>query len=112
MHIKILGPGCGNCHTLEHCTREALTELGLTAEITAVTDYPTIAGYGVMNTPRPRHRRPRRPHRPRTHHRPHPGTAHIGVTGHDRIRRVQARPRSRPCQYRAGSPYRLSSHMS
>lgn len=51
MHIKILGPGCGNCHTLEHCTREALTELGLTAEITAVTDYPTIAGYGVMNTP-------------------------------------------------------------
>jgi small redox-active disulfide protein 2 len=51
VHIKILGPGCGNCHALERRTREALAGLGLTAEITAVTDYPTIAGYGVMSTP-------------------------------------------------------------
>jgi small redox-active disulfide protein 2 len=51
VHIKILGPGCGNCHTLERRTREALTELGITAEVTAVTDYPTIAGYGVLSTP-------------------------------------------------------------
>ena len=51
MHIKILGPGCDNCHTLEQRTREALADLGATAEITAVTDYPSIAGYGVMSTP-------------------------------------------------------------
>lgn len=51
MHIKVLGPGCGNCHTLERRTRDALTELGITAEVTAVTDYATIAGYGVMSTP-------------------------------------------------------------
>jgi small redox-active disulfide protein 2 len=51
MHIKILGSGCANCHTLERLAREAVTELGLTAEITAVTDYPTIVGYGVMATP-------------------------------------------------------------
>jgi small redox-active disulfide protein 2 len=51
MHIKILGPGCDNCHTLERLTRETLADLGATAEITAVTDYPTIAGYGVMSTP-------------------------------------------------------------
>jgi small redox-active disulfide protein 2 len=51
MHIKILGSGCANCHTVEQLAREAVTELGLTAEITAVTDYPTIAGYGVMATP-------------------------------------------------------------
>ena len=51
MHIKILGPGCGNCHALERLTREALADLHTTAEITAVTDYPTIAGYGVMSTP-------------------------------------------------------------
>ncbi len=51
MHIKILGPGCGNCHALQHRTREALAELGITAEITTVTDYPTIVGYGVLSTP-------------------------------------------------------------
>ena len=51
MQVKILGSGCANCHTLERLTREALTDLGITAEVTAVTDYPTIAGYGVMSTP-------------------------------------------------------------
>lgn len=51
MHIKILGSGCANCHTLERLVREATADLGLTAEITAVTDYPTIVGYGVLATP-------------------------------------------------------------
>jgi small redox-active disulfide protein 2 len=51
MHIKILGSGCANCHTLERLAREAAADLGLTPEITAVTDYPTIVGYGVMTTP-------------------------------------------------------------
>jgi len=51
MNIKILGSGCTNCHTLEARTREAVTTLGLSAEIEAVTDYPTILGYGVMSTP-------------------------------------------------------------
>jgi small redox-active disulfide protein 2 len=51
MHVKILGPGCGNCHALERLTREALSDLGITADVAAVTDYPTIAGYGVMSTP-------------------------------------------------------------
>jgi small redox-active disulfide protein 2 len=51
MDIKILGSGCANCHTLEARTREALTELGLSAQVSAVTDYPSIVGYGVMNTP-------------------------------------------------------------
>ncbi|MDY7090090.1 MAG: thioredoxin family protein [Actinomycetota bacterium] len=51
MLIKILGPGCTNCHTLEKLTRDALTDLNLTAEVTSVTDYPTIVGYGVMSTP-------------------------------------------------------------
>jgi small redox-active disulfide protein 2 len=51
MHIKILGPGCANCHALERRTREAVADLGLAAEISAVTDYPTIVGYGVMSTP-------------------------------------------------------------
>jgi small redox-active disulfide protein 2 len=51
VHIKILGSGCANCHTLEARTREAVTHLGLTAEVEAVTDYATIVGYGVMSTP-------------------------------------------------------------
>ncbi len=51
MHIKILGPGCRNCATLEQRTHEALTELGVEAEVTKVTDYAEIAGYGVMKTP-------------------------------------------------------------
>ena len=51
MIIKILGPGCTNCKTLERVTREAVTTLGVDATIEKVTDYAAIAGYGVMSTP-------------------------------------------------------------
>jgi len=51
MIIKILGPGCTNCRNLERVTKEAIAELGLDATVEKVTDYPTIAGYGVMSTP-------------------------------------------------------------
>lgn len=51
MHVKILGPGCKNCHTLEARTRQALDQLGVNAEVESVTDYAAIAGYGVMKTP-------------------------------------------------------------
>ena len=51
MLIKILGSGCSNCAALERVTRDALTQLELDAQIEKVTDYPTIASYGVMSTP-------------------------------------------------------------
>ena len=51
MNIKILGSGCKNCVALERNTREALAEMDLDAEVTKVTDYPTIASYGIMKTP-------------------------------------------------------------
>ncbi len=51
MEIKILGPGCRNCATLEERTREAIADLSLDATITKVTDYGEIAAYGVMSTP-------------------------------------------------------------
>ncbi|MHB9861883.1 thioredoxin family protein [Streptomyces sp. YIM S03343] len=51
MIIKVLGPGCANCQTLEHHTREAVQELGLDATVEKVTDYAAIAGYGIMRTP-------------------------------------------------------------
>ncbi len=51
MIIKVLGPGCTNCTNLEKATRQAVADLGLDATIEKITDYPTIAGYGVMSTP-------------------------------------------------------------
>jgi small redox-active disulfide protein 2 len=51
MDIKVLGPGCRNCATLEQRTREALDALGRDATIDKVTDFAEIAGYGVMATP-------------------------------------------------------------
>ncbi|MFE9097373.1 thioredoxin family protein [Streptomyces sp. NPDC007264] len=51
MIIKVLGPGCANCRTLERHTEEAIRTLGLDATIEKVTDYAAIAGYGIMRTP-------------------------------------------------------------
>jgi small redox-active disulfide protein 2 len=51
MDIKVLGPGCNNCVTLENRTREALAELGEDATIEKVTDTAQIMGYGIMSTP-------------------------------------------------------------
>jgi small redox-active disulfide protein 2 len=51
MIVKILGPGCKNCANLERVTREAIDLLGVEATVEKVTDYPTIAAYGVMSTP-------------------------------------------------------------
>ena len=51
MLIKVLGPGCKNCTTLEKNVREALARLGVDAEVEKVTDYADIAGYGIMRTP-------------------------------------------------------------
>lgn len=51
MVVKILGPGCNNCKTLETRTRAALEELGLNATVEKVTDYPSILGYGATSTP-------------------------------------------------------------
>jgi small redox-active disulfide protein 2 len=51
MDVKVLGPGCRNCATLEANAREALDQLGLEASIEKVTDPVAIVGYGVMATP-------------------------------------------------------------
>lgn len=51
MDIKVLGPGCQNCQTLETRTRKVLDDLGLTASVDKVTDYSDIAAYGVVATP-------------------------------------------------------------
>ncbi len=51
MIIKVLGPGCTNCKNLERVTREALTELGIQADVEKVEDISTILGYGILSTP-------------------------------------------------------------
>jgi small redox-active disulfide protein 2 len=51
MEIKILGPGCPKCKTLEKVTRDAVTETGITATIEKVEDIVKIMTYNVMHTP-------------------------------------------------------------
>jgi small redox-active disulfide protein 2 len=51
MDIKILGPGCPNCHRVEKVTREVLTEMGVEATVTKVTDWKKITSYDIIGTP-------------------------------------------------------------
>ena len=51
MTIKVLGPGCANCKTLERRTKEALQDLNINATIEKVEAYEKIASYGLMRTP-------------------------------------------------------------
>jgi small redox-active disulfide protein 2 len=49
--IKVLGSGCANCKKLEALTRQAVSKLGLEAEVIKVTEYADIMKYNVMSTP-------------------------------------------------------------
>jgi small redox-active disulfide protein 2 len=51
MDIKVLGPGCKNCVSLEANTKAAIESLGMDAELEKVIDYAEIAKYGIMSTP-------------------------------------------------------------
>ncbi len=51
MHIKVLGPGCANCRTLEHRTLEAAEALHVNVTVEKVTDYQQIASYGILRAP-------------------------------------------------------------
>ncbi len=51
MEIKVLGPGCMNCKTLEKRVINAAAELDITADIQKVEDIADIMKFGVMSTP-------------------------------------------------------------
>lgn len=51
MKIEILGVGCPKCKQLTANTEAALKELGISAEISKVTEINKITEYGVMVTP-------------------------------------------------------------
>ena len=48
--IKILGPGCANCHKLEEIAKAAIKELGIDARIEKISDIQEIMKY-TMSTP-------------------------------------------------------------
>ena len=49
--VKILGPGCTRCKTLEKLTREVIDQNGIEATLSKVDDIMEIMKYGVMTTP-------------------------------------------------------------
>jgi len=51
MKIEVIGPGCARCITTEKNVREALKQLGISAEVTKVTNVAEFAKKGVMFTP-------------------------------------------------------------
>ncbi len=51
MEIKVLGPGCSNCHKMEELTKQAVKELGIDAEVVKITDIGEIARHGILSTP-------------------------------------------------------------
>lgn len=48
--IKILGPGCPNCHKMEELVKTAVKELGIEANMEKVEDIKEIMKY-TMSTP-------------------------------------------------------------
>ncbi len=51
MEIKVLGPGCHNCHKLEELTCGVLPELGISVKVDKITEINQITDYGVFTTP-------------------------------------------------------------
>jgi small redox-active disulfide protein 2 len=49
--IKVLGPGCNNCHMVEEAARAAVAEMGVEAEFETVTDRAEFARYKLLATP-------------------------------------------------------------
>ncbi len=51
MKIQILGPGCSRCKQLAASAQQAVSDLGLQAEIEKVEDMREIMKFHIMSTP-------------------------------------------------------------
>jgi len=49
--VEILGSGCKKCRLLEKNAKNAIASLGISAELSHITDQIEIAKRGVMSTP-------------------------------------------------------------
>ncbi|MDO5123804.1 MAG: thioredoxin family protein [Eubacteriales bacterium] len=49
--VKVLGAGCKSCHMLYENVKQAVKDMGLSAEVEYVTDMQKIMEYGVMSMP-------------------------------------------------------------
>ncbi len=51
MQLLVIGPGCSRCKTLAELTEQAAKDLGLSYELSKVSDIQQIMALGVMMTP-------------------------------------------------------------
>lgn len=51
MKIRIFGPGCSRCQTLEQRTYNVLASLDIAADVEKISDLGKMAEMGVMATP-------------------------------------------------------------
>ena len=51
LSVKILGPGCSKCKTLEARVRNVVAKNNLPAEVTKVEDIQEMIRYGILMTP-------------------------------------------------------------
>lgn len=51
MEIKVLGPGCARCESLEKEVRNVLAELDIAADLKKVKDIQQMMAYKIMSTP-------------------------------------------------------------
>ncbi len=51
LKVQVLGSGCANCHKVEALCKQAITQLGVDAQVEMVTDMKEIMRMGVMSTP-------------------------------------------------------------
>ncbi len=50
-NIKVLGPGCPKCKTTYNNVLEAVTEMGIEADISKIEDIEEMMKYNVLATP-------------------------------------------------------------
>ena len=50
LEIKVLGPGCANCHKMEELAKTAVKELGIDARIEKISEIQEIMKF-TMSTP-------------------------------------------------------------
>ena len=49
--IKVLGTGCKACRTQYENVKQAVNDMGLSAEVEYITDMQKVMSYGVMSMP-------------------------------------------------------------